>query len=95
MGLNTRFSFSSKEDQSHKLEYFKEKLANISPKGKKESSKELNEEKIDDLVKKINFENFDSEINLIIKEKTYIENTKIDNKIQADFKDHSKTNGCN
>lgn len=96
-GFNSRFSFSSKEDQSHKLEYFKDKLGNITPKVKKESKKGLKDDKIEDLFKTIKFENFDStEIKSIIKDNTQSENkTKQNKKIKADSKAHSKINKGN
>lgn len=61
-----KFFFSTIEDKSEKLDYFKTKLSNT-------SNKELNNKKknnIDDILKSINFENFDSdEMNIILKNK--------------------------
>jgi len=72
-------SFSTIEDNSQKLDYFKNKLRDL-------SNKELNKKNknnINDIFKRINFENFDSnEINIILKDKNTNSKKLKENKIE-------------
>lgn len=94
--MNIKFSFSNKEDQSDKLEYFKNKLANFPHKYNNKTNKQPNnnieENNINDLFKKINFENFDSiEIESIIKDNN-ISSKKIDTNVKYNTKSPNKGN---